>query len=60
MVLVALAVAINLPMLQLAQVDWLVRGFVLPGSHGKQKDLPSLSWYHPVGHSSQPALLFEL
>jgi hypothetical protein len=51
--LVALAVAMNLPVVQLAQVGWLVKGFVVPGSQGKQKGLPCLSWYHPVGQALQ-------
>ena len=51
--MVALAVAMNLPVVQLAQVGRLVKGFVVPGSQGKQKGLPCLSWYHPVGHALQ-------
>jgi len=39
----------------LAQVNWLLKGFVVPGSHGKQKGLPSSSWYHPVGQALHSA-----
>ena len=55
----ALAMAINLPVVQLTQVDWTVRGFVVPGSHGKQNCLLSSFWYHPAGHSVQLLLMLN-